>query len=125
LPVYGPATATDASFTNAPFHFAGSGGSGIEAQPNAIAVQSNGDIVVVGEQTTSSQSGTVTVNGLARLTPSGELDTTFGTGGTVTNSVPSGTEGLNGVLIDSKGRIVTVGLANSFTSIAVSRYLSE
>ena len=116
---------TDTSFTSAPFHFAGSGGSGIEAQPNAIAVQANGDIVVVGEQTTSNQSGSVTVNGLARLASSGELDTTFGTGGTVTNSVPSGTEGLNGVLIDSQGRIVTVGLANSFTSITVSRYLSQ
>jgi uncharacterized delta-60 repeat protein len=115
----------DSTFVSPPFHFAGTGGSGIEAQPNAIALQSNGDIVVVGLQTTSSQSGTTLVNGLARLTSSGALDTTFGTSGTVTNAAPSGTEGLDGVLIDSQGRIVTVGVANSFTAVTVSRYLAH
>jgi uncharacterized delta-60 repeat protein len=117
--------ASDSSFNNPPFHFVGPGGSGIEAQPNGIALQSNGDIVVVGLQTHSSQSGTTLVNGLARLTSTGALDTTFGNGGTVTNTVPSGTEGLYGVLIDSEGRIVAVGIANSFTAITVSRYLAQ
>jgi uncharacterized delta-60 repeat protein len=117
--------ASDPTFANMTFHFAGTGGPGIEAQPNAIAVQPNGDIVVVGLQTAASQGGTTLVNGLARLTSSGELDTTFGTGGTVTNTVPSGTEGLEEVLIDSQGRIVTVGIANSFTALTVSRYLAK
>jgi uncharacterized delta-60 repeat protein len=116
---------TDSTFNNTPFHFVGSGGSGIEAVPSAIALQTNGDVVIVGEQSTESQSGTTTVNGLARLTPNGALDPTFGTGGTVTNTIPSGTLGLSGVAIDSEGRIVTIGITSSFTSLAVSRYLAQ
>jgi uncharacterized delta-60 repeat protein len=116
---------TDTTFNNTPFHFAGSGGFGIEALPSAIALQANGDVVVVGEQSTESQSGTTIVNGLARLTPNGALDPTFGTEGTVTNTVPSGTLGLSGVAIDSEGRIVTIGITSSYTSLAVSRYLAQ
>ena len=63
-------------------------GSGIEAIVDGLVVQSNGDIVVVGYQITFSQSRTATVNGLARLTPSETLDTTFGSGETVVNTVP-------------------------------------
>jgi Domain of unknown function (DUF5122) beta-propeller len=116
---------TDSTFNNPPFPFAGAGGSGIEAVPSAVAVQSNGDIVLVGNQSTESQSGSTLVNGIARLTPNGALDPTFGAGGTVTNTVPAGTQGFMGVAIDSQGRIVTVGIANSFTSLAVSRYLAQ
>jgi len=117
--------ASDTTFDNQTFHFVGTGGSGIEAQPNAIALQSNGDIVVVGQQTTASQGGTVLVNGLARLTANGAPDTTFGSGGTVTNTVPANTQGLDAVAIDSQGRIITVGIANSFTELTVSRYLGQ
>jgi hypothetical protein len=115
----------DSTFADPSFHFEGTGGDGIEAIPNALAVQTDGDIVVVGVQTTSTQSGTTNVNGLARLTPSGALDPTFGSGGVVANSVPSGTEGLYAVIIDAQGRIDTVGIANSNTAVFVSRYLSE
>jgi uncharacterized delta-60 repeat protein len=116
----------DSTFPDPSFHFAGSGGSGIEAVPDEIAVQSNGDIVVVGAQITFVQSGTTTVNGLARLTASGALDATFGTGGTVTNSVPAGTEGLEGVVIQpADGKIVTIGIANSDTALTISRYLGQ
>jgi hypothetical protein len=74
-----------------------------------MAVQSSGDIVVVGQQVTFTQSGSVTVNGLARLTPSGALDATFGNGGTVVNSVPAGAQGLKAVAIQpADGKIVTV-----------------
>jgi len=117
--------AADSTFAKPSFRFAGTGGSGIEAQPNGIALQSNGDIVVVGLQTTTTQSGTVLVNGLARLTSSGALDSTFGSGGTVTNTVPANTQGLNGVAIDSQGRIITIGVANNFTELTVSRYLGQ
>jgi uncharacterized delta-60 repeat protein len=115
----------DSTFNNAVFHFSGFGGSGIEAAPNGIAAQSNGDIVVVGLQTTESQSGATTVNGLARLTSTGALDTTFGNGGVVSNTVPAGTEGYDGVAIDSEGRIIVVGIANNSTSIILSRYLGH
>jgi uncharacterized delta-60 repeat protein len=102
------------------FHFAGTGSS--TSAPNAIAVEPNGDIVVVGVQSTPTQTGAILVNALARLTPSGNLDSTFGTNGTVTNSVPAGTQGLEGVAIQLDGNIVTVGIANNSTALTVSRY---
>ena len=80
--------AADPTFANPTFHYSGAGGSGIEAIVDGLVVQSNGDIVVVGYQITFSQRRTVTVNGLARLTPSETLDTTFGSGETVVNTVP-------------------------------------
>jgi uncharacterized delta-60 repeat protein len=73
-----------------PFRFTGTGGTAVEDVPNGIAVQANGDIVVVGLHSTPS----TTVNALARLTPSGSFDSGFGTGGIVTNSVPADTGGL-------------------------------
>jgi uncharacterized delta-60 repeat protein len=115
--------AADSTFPNPSFHYVGSGGSGIEAIPNGIAVGPNEDIVVVGDQITFAQSGTTTVNGLARLTANGTLDTTFGTGGTVTNSVPAGTGGLQGVVIQPDDKIVTIGTANN--ALTVSRYLGK
>lgn len=116
----------DPTFSNTPFHFVGPGGTNIEAIPTAAAVQANGDIVVVGAQYTLSRSGTTTVNGLARLTPNGSLDASFGSGGTVANSIPSGTEGLDGVVIQpADGKIVTVGVAGNGTSLTVSRYLGQ
>jgi hypothetical protein len=91
-----------------------------------VAVQANGDIVVVGNQVTFTQSGTVTVNGLARLTASGALDPTFGNGETVVNCVPAGTQELSGVVIQpADGKIVTVGIANNDTVLTLSRYLAQ
>jgi uncharacterized delta-60 repeat protein len=116
--------AADPTFANPSLHFVGAGGAGIEAIPNGIAVQSDGKIVVVGLQSTSTQSGTTIVNGLARLLPSGDLDSTFGNDGTVTNQVPSGTQGLEGVVIQPNGDFVVVGTANT-TALAVSRYLGQ
>lgn len=117
--------AAGTAFADPTFHFAGTGGSGIEASPGAMAVQPNGDIVIVGGQSTLTQTGATTVNGLARITPSGILDSTFGTNGTVTNSVPAGTQGLVGVTIQLDGRIVAIGLANDSAALTVSRYLGQ
>ena len=121
--------ASDSTFADPSFHFVGAGGSGIEALANGIAVQSNGDIVVVAPQATFAQSGTTTVNGLAKLaqlTSGGSLNTTFGVGGTATNSVPADTERLAGVSIEpADGKIVAIGVANSSTALTVSRYLGQ
>jgi uncharacterized delta-60 repeat protein len=120
--------AADTTFANPTFHYIGTGGSGIEALVNALAVQSDGDIVVVGNQIRFAQSGDVTVNGLARLTPNGELDPTFGNGGTVVNSVPAGTVELNGVVIQpADDKIITVGIAdnNNNNELTLSRYLAH
>ena len=114
--------AADSTFPNPSFHYVGRGGFEIEAIPNGIAVGPNEDIVVVGDQMTFAQSGTTTVNGLARLTPSGALDPTFGNDGTVVNSIPAGTQGLQGVIIQPDDKIVTIGTTAS-NALTVSRYL--
>jgi len=112
----------DSTFANPIFRFTGNGGSGVEDVPNGIAVQANGDILVVGAHSTPSSA----LNGLARLTPSGSFDPTFGTNGIVTNSVPTGTGGLEGVVIQpADGKIVTVGVANNLTELTLSRYLGQ
>ena len=76
----------DPTFSNPPFHYVGTGGSGIEALVNGLAASSNGDVVAVGNHT-STQNGTLSIPGLARLTQSGQLDADFGNGGVVVNSV--------------------------------------
>jgi hypothetical protein len=117
--------AADASFANPAFHYSGTSGSGIEAVVNGLAVQSNGNIVVVGNQTTFAESGKTTVNDLARLTPNGNFDPTFGTGGTVVNSVPAGTDGLDGAVIQADGNIITVGTASNLIELTLARYLGN
>jgi uncharacterized delta-60 repeat protein len=113
----------DPTFKNPPFHYVGTGGSGIEALIDGLAVQSNEDVVVVGNQLTFTQSGTLSVSGLARLTPSGELDPTFGSGGIVVNSVPGGLDVVAVQPADNK--IVAVGIANNNTELTISRYLAQ
>ena len=118
--------AANPTFANPSFHFEGSGGPGIEALPSGIAVGPNGDIVVAGVQITYAQSGQTNVNGLARLTPNGDLDPTFGSGGTVSNSIPASTGGYYQVVIQpADSKIVVIGLANNYTELTLSRYLGE
>jgi hypothetical protein len=51
---------------------------------------------------------------------------TFSTGEIVTNSVPAGTGGLEGAVIQpADGKIVTVGTANDLTELTISRYLAQ
>jgi uncharacterized delta-60 repeat protein len=117
-----PTGSADSTFANPTFRFTGTGGTAVEDVPNGIAVQANGDIVLVGLHSTTSS----TVNALARLTPSGTFDSTFGTSGIVTNSVPAGTGGLEGVVIQpADGKIVAVGTANNLTQLTISRYLAQ
>jgi uncharacterized delta-60 repeat protein len=116
----------DPTFANPSFHFVGNGGFGIEAQLNGVALQTNGNIVVTGLQYTINSSGTTIVNGLARITPSGVLDSTFGSGGVVSNSVPAGTDGYFEVMIQpADGKIVVVGTAGNFSELTVSRYMAQ
>jgi uncharacterized delta-60 repeat protein len=114
-------TQTGTQVFNSTFHYVGTGGSGIEAITNGLAVQANGNIVAVGDQITFSQSGTTTVNGLARLTPTGSLDPTFGNGGTVVNNIPAS----SGVVIQPDGNIVTVGFGAANNGLTLARYLGH
>ncbi len=77
---------------------------GTRATANAVAIQPNGDIVVVGGD------GTNTV--VARYLPSGMLDTQFGTGGVATIAPPVGADSwvAKCVALDSQGNIL-IGVA--------------
>ncbi len=73
---------------------------------SGIAVQPSGDIVTLGTAVETVQ----TAFALARYTPSGQLDATFGMNGTVVTSfglTPS--VSANGLAIQSDGKIVAVG----------------
>jgi uncharacterized delta-60 repeat protein len=77
------------------------------SRPVAVAVQSNGDIVVAG--TASSGINQPTEFALARFLPSGKLDTTFGSGGLVT-TIPSGIfPSVSAVIVQPNGQIVVGG----------------
>jgi|SRR5579862_898421 len=77
--------------------------------PIAAAVQSNGSIVVAG---TASGTNQPSVFAIARFTPGGQLDTTFGDGGLVTTAI-SGNSALSAVIVQPNGQIVVGGASAS------------
>jgi uncharacterized delta-60 repeat protein len=102
----------DTTFAETPFAF----GTTPNNTPQALAVQSNGQVVVGGLEL-----ATIAPNfgGIARLDTNGELDTTFGSGGTVTvdNNVTA-------LLIDTNGDILAIeGTGND--GIIVAAFLSN
>ncbi|HEX3147871.1 MAG TPA: hypothetical protein VHR66_07285 [Gemmataceae bacterium] len=86
----------------------------------AIAIDSVQRIVVGG----SSSDGSVNHFGIARYTPSGALDSSFGSGGKVTTVLESFDDEIYDVAIDSSDRIVAVGTSNRgpVWDFAVARY---
>jgi hypothetical protein len=72
----------------------------------AIALQSNGEIVVAGSTAVTRFSQGLF--GIARVDSNGEFDTTFGSGGTLTTSF-AGSAGVGALLIQTDGKIVAVG----------------
>jgi uncharacterized delta-60 repeat protein len=96
----------------------------------AVAVQSNGDIVAGGAAGNTIEGSFISSSfGLSRYTSTGQLDTTFGTGGITITSVASGEiSWVNAMAIQSDGKIVVTG--NALASVDsdngyVARYLSE
>jgi uncharacterized delta-60 repeat protein len=101
----------DSTFSSFPFTFGGEK----KSSPTAIVLQSNGQVVVGGAVNDASP----IFGGLARLDSNGDLDTTFGSGGTLTldNSV-------SGLLMQTDGKIVAVEQSGS-TGIVVARYFAN
>jgi hypothetical protein len=97
----------DPTFSSMKFTFGG----GKQNQPAAIALQSNGQIVVGG-------------SGLARFESNGVLDTAFATDGSVATPFA-----ISGVLIQTDGNIVVVGkqvnVETGITTLTVARYLGN
>jgi uncharacterized delta-60 repeat protein len=109
--LFGETGVLNSGFSSTPFKF-GTGGS---ETPQALAVQSNGQVVVGGFIANASP----IFGGIARLDTNGELDTTFGSGGTLTvdNNVTA-------LLIDTNGDILAIeGTGND--GIVVAAYLSN
>jgi uncharacterized delta-60 repeat protein len=91
---------TDGSL-DAGFNVVADGTVGTSGNVNAIAIQSDGKIVIGGDFTTARE---VTQNRIARLNSDGSLDTGFNTGGTIGVSST-----VNAVAIQSDGKIVIGG----------------
>jgi uncharacterized delta-60 repeat protein len=89
----------------------------------AVAIQSDGKIVVAGFSYTSAI--TDFKFALARYKADGSLDTSFGSRGKVLTSVGSGGAEAYGVAIQSDGKIVVVGRASVSVSLdfALARYM--
>jgi uncharacterized delta-60 repeat protein len=92
---------------------------------NALAIQANGRIVVVGGA--SAGPNGVLEFAAARYLPNGSLDTTFGVGGKVTTLFSGNDDFGQDVAVQPDGRVVVAGRANSNanTQFAVVRYLPD
>ncbi|ULH17568.1 hypothetical protein MF271_21190 (plasmid) [Deinococcus sp. KNUC1210] len=88
-------------------------------RPLAVVVQPNG-AVVVGGQATFASNATGIDFALARYTPSGTLDASFGTGGQVTTALASqnGSDSVHALALQ-QGKIIAVGGEGDF---AAARY---
>ena len=101
------------------FHY--TGGTTGEDGAYVVAVQPNGQAVVGGSHFLDTS-----VFGLARVNTNGSLDTTFGTGGTLTTDI-QGDEGVGGLIIQPNGDIVAAGTSEDNSTgqvdVALARYI--
>jgi uncharacterized delta-60 repeat protein len=91
-----------------------------------VLLQSDGKIITVGGSNGESSDDDFL---LARLTPRGSLDATFGVGGMVRTSFGDLNGGANGAALQSDGKIMTVGFQATFSNqgpnFALARYLTQ
>jgi uncharacterized delta-60 repeat protein len=91
---------------------------------NKVLLQSDGKIITVGYANTEDSDSDFL---LARLSPRGSLDATFGVGGKVRTSFGDLNGGANGAALQSDGKIVAVGFQATFTNqwanFALARYV--
>jgi uncharacterized delta-60 repeat protein len=95
--------------------------------PNSVAVQPDGDIVVAGNSETTSGG---LAFAMARFTPNGQLDDTFGNGGLVTVNPPGIQPSASVVMVQPNGQIMEGGSVigiNSHTpgGTVLGRYKSD
>ncbi len=119
-----PNDTPDPSFNRAMFDFGAESDTVDEGR--AVAIQSNGQIIVGGD----SNSGITRFGstfGLARLNPDGSLDDSFANGGTVTTEF-QGADSVRALLIQPDGNIIAVGSVRDGSGridIALARYLGQ
>jgi uncharacterized delta-60 repeat protein len=98
----------------------------------AVAIQSNGEIVAAGQAGSEAPDGPSSF-ALARFTANGQIDTGFGTNGTVTTTLGNNTAFVSALAIQSDGKIVAVGNDEAISdegqvivdSFALARYLAD
>jgi uncharacterized delta-60 repeat protein len=117
---YLPNGARDLAFGNGGMATISSAAYGLRA--NAVATQSDGKVVIAGWINTSPTDFL-----LARLTPAGVLDTSFGIGGLVTTDFDFDGDVINAVLIQADGKIIAAGTAyvGGDPDFAVARYTAS
>lgn len=96
-----------------------------DAKAHAIAIQSDGKVVVAGETYTNS---TVQEDfALARYNADGTPDATFGTNGQVVTDMQQNSDAANAVVVQTDGKIVVAGYANNGNNydFAIARYLTD
>lgn len=96
--------------------------------PNAVAIQTDGKIVVAGE--TQSSDGSINRFAVARFNSNGTLDTTFGVGGKVTTEFFSVTFGgvrelAASILLQPDGKILVAGVAIQGAKLPVQSALAR
>jgi uncharacterized delta-60 repeat protein len=98
---------------------------GLPSHSHSVAIQSDGNIVVTGETYTTADGGLFAT---ARVLPNGAFDTSFGTGGKVTQTMGSGANA-HSLVLQSDGRILLGGYAaltdSGKAGFIVSRLLSN
>jgi uncharacterized delta-60 repeat protein len=114
----------DWAFANPPFDFGP-----VVAAPDfatAIVLQPDAKIVVGGTASSNASSESF---GVARLNPDGSLDSTFGTGGTVTTTFSGAQAGITAVVLQPDGKIVAAGQAirnpAGAVDLILARYLGQ
>jgi uncharacterized delta-60 repeat protein len=95
-------------------------GSGSSDGASALAIQSDGKIVVAGYSTASGSHDFA----LARYWPNGTLDTTFGGDGIVTTGFGSDNDSVSALVLQPDGKIVVAGysFASGGADFALARY---
>lgn len=92
----------------------------------ALAIESNGDILVGGKAIRGSSPSEFA---LARFTAVGALDSSFGNGGTVVTGFGTSSASLSGMALQADGKIIAAGnamdTAAGSDAFAVARYTSE
>jgi uncharacterized delta-60 repeat protein len=94
---------------------------GLSDVANALAIQSDGKIVLAG----SAMQNLANDFALVRYNPDGSLDSTFDGDGKVTTDFSGGGDIAYGVVIQPDGKILAVGVSNNFASsadVAIVRY---
>jgi uncharacterized delta-60 repeat protein len=99
--------------------------SGGSNSASALAIQSDGKIVVAGYVTVAGNSGSSNDFALARYTTTGDLDTTFDTDGIVTTAIGSSSDEAYALAIQNDGKIVAAGFTvagDGTADFALTRY---